>query len=246
MRESRAAKLILVSGWTGAGKSTIADDLARDIGATVASFDWLMSGLRAFPDLWADIETPSERQREVGWSLLSRVAEQQLRRGASCILDVVARNTPREAWQRLASNWGAQFHVIECICSDPALHRRLVEGRQRTIPGWYELSIADAEHVRTTYIPLPEPKLVLDAVNMLEANLTEARRFIGIAGPPDAQTTRVNSSVVTTRAPVAANIALWSAMMPDAVGRPPVLCPSDTTVTLSPCSIAPATVDFTQ
>jgi predicted kinase len=29
-----AVKLILVSGWPGAGKSTIADALARDLGAT--------------------------------------------------------------------------------------------------------------------------------------------------------------------------------------------------------------------
>jgi hypothetical protein len=33
---------------------------------------------------------------------------------------------------------------------------------------------------------LHDPKLVLDAVKALEANLTEARRFIGIADPPDA------------------------------------------------------------
>src|SRR5690606_22423324 len=44
--------LIVVTGWTGAGKSTMADLLATEIGATVASFDWLMSALRSHDDVW--------------------------------------------------------------------------------------------------------------------------------------------------------------------------------------------------
>ena len=184
-RPAGRAKLVLVSGWTGAGKSTVAEALAHEIGATVASFDWLMSGLRAFPDLWATIEKPSTFQREVGWSLLARVAEQQLRRGSSCILDLVARETPRQHWQGLARQQNADFYVIECICSDPTTHRHLVEGRQRTIPAWYEITFADAERVRDSYVPLGNPKLVLDAVDDIDTNLDAARRFVGTPAPQD-------------------------------------------------------------
>ena len=165
--------------WTGAGKSTIAEAVATDIGGTVASFDWLMSGLRVFPDIWKAIEMPPERQREIGWTLLSRVAEQQLRRGASCVLDLVAREVPRANWCELARELGASFLVIECICSDLATHRRLLEGRLRTIPGWYELNFADALRVRETYLPLDDPKLVLDAVEGLSANIARALAFVG-------------------------------------------------------------------
>jgi predicted kinase len=87
--------LVVVTGWTGAGKSTMADLIGKELDATVASFDWLMSGLRAVPDLWAEVELPVERQRRIGWNLLSRVAEQQLRRGSSCVLDLIAREEPR-------------------------------------------------------------------------------------------------------------------------------------------------------
>jgi predicted kinase len=179
------AKLVLVSGWTGAGKSTVADALAPDIGATVASFDWLMSGLRAIPDLWATIEKPSEFQREVGWSLLSRVAEQQLRRGSSCVLDLVARERPRQQWQVLAQQQNADFYVIECTCSDLTTHRRLIEGRQRTIPAWYEITFTEAQRVREIYVPLADPKLVLDAINDYDTNLDEARRFVGVSASQD-------------------------------------------------------------
>ncbi len=52
-----------------------------------------------------------EMQRRVGWNLLSRVAEQQLRRGSSCILDLVAREEPRLEWEALARRWNARFQV---------------------------------------------------------------------------------------------------------------------------------------
>ena len=173
-----APKLIVVSGWTGAGKSTIADELGREFNATVASFDWLMSGLRAFDDIWQTIELPVERQRAVGWSLLSRVAEQQLRRGSSCILDLVARATALPSWQSLAQQYDASFHLIECVCSDIAVHRSRVEGRYRAIPGWYELQWTDVERGRQRYEPLPGLKLVLDAINPLENNIAHAREFV--------------------------------------------------------------------
>ena len=173
-------RLVLVTGWTGAGKSTIANAIATEIGGTVASFDWLMSGLRSFPEIWEAIETPTERQRQIGWALLSRVAEQQLRRSASCVLDLVAREAPRAGWQRLATDYGASFHVIECICSDVAVHKARLTGRERAIPGWYEISFEDAMRNREGYLPLVEPKLVLDAVDPLAANLGRARAFLGI------------------------------------------------------------------
>src|SRR5690606_14154769 len=59
--------LVVVTGWTGAGKSTMADLIAGEIGATVASFDWLMSALRSHEDVWSAVELPVEHQRRVGW-----------------------------------------------------------------------------------------------------------------------------------------------------------------------------------
>ena len=170
--------LMVVSGWTAAGKSTMADHLADEVGATVASFDWVMSGLRAAPEVWAHVELPVERQRRVGWNLLSRVAEQQLRRGASCVLDLVAREEPIQEWRQLAAEYGASFAVVECICTDIDVHRSRVHGRERRIPGWYELEWDHVEKGRQLYEPLPEPKLVIDAVNSIDQNLDRARRHL--------------------------------------------------------------------
>lgn len=156
----------------------MAEAVAADLGATVASFDWLMSGLRAFPEIWAAVEYPVERQRAVGWSLLGRIAEQQMRRDASVVLDLVVREKPREDWAQLAASYGTAFRVVECICSDPAVLRERVDGRTRSIPDWYELSWEDVERSRANYVPLAEPKLVIDAVAPFEENLLLVREYL--------------------------------------------------------------------
>lgn len=170
--------LVAVSGWTGAGKSTLADGVAEYLGATVASFDWVMSGLRAIDDVWTCIETPPEQQRRVGWNILSRVAEQQLRRRSSCVLDLVARDEPIREWATLARRYGASFAVVECVCTDEEVHRSRIEGRDREIPGWYELDWEQVATGRERYEPLAEPKLVLDATAPAEANLAAAIEWL--------------------------------------------------------------------
>ena len=174
--------LVVVTGWPGTGKSTMAERVAADLGATVASFDWVMSGLRALPEVWAQVELPVERQRRVGWNLLLRVAEQQLARGGSCVLDLVAREPVRVEGQELAERYGARCAVIECACADPDLHRSRVEGRRRGIPGWYELTWDHVAGSRRHYVPLAEPKLVLDATEPVEANHARVRDFLRSRG----------------------------------------------------------------
>jgi predicted kinase len=178
---SSAVRVVIVSGWPGAGKSTIADAIAAATSATVVSFDWVMSGLRVFPDLWERVELPVERQREVGWALMSRVAEQQLRRGSSVVFDLVARDAVVDQWSRLAERTGAELSVIECFCDDERLHRARVENRERDIPGWYELTWEQAQRSRAHYLPLSfESKLVLSAHEPVQSNIERTLVHLGV------------------------------------------------------------------
>jgi hypothetical protein len=68
--------------------------------------------------------------------------------------------------------------VVECVCSDEALHRARLSGRQRGIPGWHELEWSEVERVRSYYVPWDEPRLALDAVRPFEENLREAMRYV--------------------------------------------------------------------
>jgi predicted kinase len=172
----------IVSGWTGTGKSTIADIVAADLAGTVVSFDWVMLGLRSIPEVWPHIEHPADRQRSVGWSLMGRLIEQQIRRGGSAVADLVARQEPVDEWKALAATYECGFVVVECVCSDADVHRARVDGRTRSIPGWYELTWAQVIGTRESYAPLDEPKLVIDAVDALGTNLVRVRRFLDGAG----------------------------------------------------------------
>lgn len=166
-----APLLVLVSGCPGTGKSTIAERIAAEFFATIASFDWVASALRSDSETWAFVETPVERQRHLGWTLLERIAEQQLRIAGTCVVDVVAHESFRLELSALAERYGSRFVVVECVCSDPVVHEERVSGRRRDIPGWYELDWATVQRSREKYLPLDDPKIVVDAVVDADENL---------------------------------------------------------------------------
>src|SRR5687768_4910911 len=49
--------------------------------------------------------------------------------GKNVVVDSVLADDTREQWIREAEAAGARVVVVECVCSDPALHRRRVEER---------------------------------------------------------------------------------------------------------------------
>jgi len=112
-----------------------------------------------------------------GYELLSTLAERQLRLGQSVILDSVASTESfRDAWRTLAASYNARWCVVECICSNLALHRERVGSRIRGIPGWQELVWAEVERVQGYYAPWREERLILDARTPLTTNVDLALR----------------------------------------------------------------------
>jgi len=97
----------------------------------------------------------------------------------SAILDSVAgQERTRAAWRNVAQRYAAAFRVIECICSDVRLQQVRLEGRDRGISGWYELSWEDIERARMHYQPWLDQRLVLDAAQPLEQNLDALRLYL--------------------------------------------------------------------
>lgn len=165
--------LIVVGGLPGAGKSSLADALAKRLQAPVFTKD------RIEASLWRNGVTAEANSWQVAEDLLTTLAGEQLRRGQSAILDTVARTEQsRGTWRALTLEHGARFALIECVCSDIELHRQRIEGRDRGIPGWYEVTWEEVERVRGRWEPWPDDRLVLDSVNSLDDNTAEALAFV--------------------------------------------------------------------
>jgi predicted kinase len=140
-----------------------------------------MAALTPFAPVQQTLESlPRSEYWAVGYSLIDNICEKQLRNGQSAVIDCVARFGVEQRWAAAAAERGARFTVIECCCSDEAVHRGRIEWRKRDIPGWYELEWEGVRRGLATYEPLAGEKLVVDAVDPLDINLARVRAYVGI------------------------------------------------------------------
>src|SRR5262245_17954617 len=121
--------LIIFGGLPGVGKTTIARELARQIGATFVRIDSIEQAIR-------DSEVLSRPVNDVGYRVGYAVAEDNLRVGGTVVADSVNPiQLSRDAWIAAAKRAQATAVEIEVVCSDIDEHRRRVEGRIADIQG---------------------------------------------------------------------------------------------------------------
>ena len=169
--------LIVFSGLPGTGKSALAEEVGRRLQIPVFAKDWIEATL-LLCELSA--KNPDRPLGSAAYELLTMLAERELRLGQSAILDSVTATTSiRSTWRKLAANHSTSWRVIECVCSDQAVHRSRLGLRQRKIPGWHELTWLDVEKVISYYVPWEEERLVLDAVQPFDENLASLLNYLG-------------------------------------------------------------------
>jgi predicted kinase len=157
----------------------MAEVAGQALGAPVLAHDWVMSGLRPYEEIQAALDSLGERgHRGVGWFLLWALTRSQLRHGSSVVLDGVARDPEVRGTRQLALEEGAECLVVMTSCVDAALHRTRVEGRQRQIPGWYELDWDHVEWARSSWVAPDGLDLVLEAGEPFEANVLALRSLL--------------------------------------------------------------------
>ena len=168
-------KLIIFSGLPGTGKSTLAEELGKHFAIPVFAKDWLEATLVRSELVPSN---PEKLLGSAGYQLLTTLAERQLMLGQSVILDSVASTgSIRSTCRQLCEHYQAQWRVIECICTDEAIHRAMLNRRERHIPGWHELQWSDVESVKEYYLPWEGERLMLDMMNSFEENLANALAY---------------------------------------------------------------------
>lgn len=171
-------KLIIFSGLPGTGKSTLAEAVGKELCIPVFARDWL-EGTLLRSGLKPTIE--DKPLGFAGYELLTVLAQRQLILGQSVILDSVAgTETIRSTWRQLSRQYGADWRVVECICSDEALHRSRLKARKRNIPGWHELEWSDVEKVKQYYHPWDDERLKLDMINFYTEKFFKAKAYCEI------------------------------------------------------------------
>jgi predicted kinase len=146
--------LIILGGLPGTGKTTIARELARQLGAVHVRIDSIEQAIR-------DSGGHSEPMDDAGYRVGYAVAEDNLRLGLTVVADSVNPiPLTREAWRAAAARVRVRAVEVEIVCSDRETHRSRVESRVPDIPGhrvptWEE--VLDRE-----YQPWSGDPLVID------------------------------------------------------------------------------------
>lgn len=157
---------VIFSGIPGTGKSTLAEHATRQLDAVLFSKDVIEAAL------WRSGVGAAQKSGWAAYEVMTALAAQQLRRGGSVVLDSVAgTQSIRATWLELAADLGVVVRAVECVLADQTTHRARVQGRQRGIPGWPELSWDDVERVRAGFEPWQQQRLVLDASSPLDETL---------------------------------------------------------------------------
>jgi predicted kinase len=161
--------LIVVAGLPGAGKSTLAVDLAGALNCAVLGVDQVEAAM------WRAGVSPSGPTHHAAYLVVGALAAEQLALGHDVIVDAV--NGPEEAraqWRDLAREVDAGLRFIVVECGDDRVYRDRLEHRSRKIEGFPEPTWEGVLRRRAQFPPWTDERLTIDSVNPRAENLQAA------------------------------------------------------------------------
>lgn len=149
--------LIVLGGLPATGKTTIARELARQLGALHVRIDSIEQALREHGMAGRSMD-------DTGYQVAYAIAADNLGIGRTVIADSVnPLPVTRDAWVGVAQRTGARVVEIEVICSDVNEHRKRAESRRPDIPGLRPLTWK--EIVSREYHPWNREHIVVDTAH---------------------------------------------------------------------------------
>lgn len=165
--------LIAMAGLPGAGKSTVADALARDLRAPVLSVDPIEGAM------WAAGIARDQPTGLAAYFVADALARTNLALGLTVIIDAVNAAEPaRWMWREMAASVGVPLRFIEVVCSDEDVHRRRLAARTRKIAGFESTPWSLMESARAEWAPWSDERLVLDSCAEATGNMRQALEYV--------------------------------------------------------------------
>jgi predicted kinase len=149
--------LIIFGGLPGTGKTTLAWELACQLGAVYLRIDSIEQAIR-------DSGVVSQPLNDAGYRVGYAVADDNLRLGRTVIADSVnPLQLTRDAWIGIANRAQVSAIEVEVTCSDPEQHQLRVKTRvsdigELRLPSWQDV-------VSREYEPWDRPHILIDTTS---------------------------------------------------------------------------------
>lgn len=162
--------LILFSGLPGCGKTSLAQQIVRDLGCAYFAKDRIQRVLNDYIEGAEPVH---------GYRLLLDMAAEHLALGVDVVVDAVFPMAGfRDIAEQLAQKYQAQFLPVWCICSDEVVWVSRFQERVQYVPGWTPVGLDKAREVQAYFEAWERPDiLILDAVADIADNLEKLSTY---------------------------------------------------------------------
>ena len=160
--------IILICGYPGVGKTTLANELGPLINAVILSTDKIRKEL---------IDKPNYREEEkkLIYNILLLIAKYLHNNGINCILDATFNNQKAiEDIKKGLNLTDDQFKIIECICPEELVISRI----QKRKSGYSDADESIYRMIKENYEPLKEKHITVDTSQSLKKIVAEVANRI--------------------------------------------------------------------